>query len=51
LCDSYSATIFAARGWVFGAKLSDKDIADFGVLRGDAMATNFGTKIGMTGFV
>ena len=30
------------RGWVFGVKLSDEDIADFEVLRDVAMATIFG---------
>ena len=31
-------------------KLSDEDIADFEVLRNVATATNFGTKIAITGF-
>ena len=43
--------LFDSRGWVFGFKLSDKDIADFAVPRDVAMATNFGTKIAITGFV
>jgi len=38
-------------GWIFGVKLSDKDIADFEVLRDVAMATNFGSKIAITCFV
>jgi len=38
-------------GWVFRGKLSDEDIADFQVLGNVAMATNFGTKIAITGFV
>jgi len=37
--------------WVFGVKLSDEDIADFGILRDVASATNFATKIAITGFV
>jgi len=36
---------------VFGVQLSDEDIAVFGVLMDDAMATNIGTKIAITGFV
>jgi len=39
-----SDTLFDSRGWVFGAKLSDKDIAEIDYLRVVAMATNFGTK-------
>ena len=38
-------TLFDSRGWVFGVKLSDDDIADIECLRVIAMATNFGTKI------
>jgi len=34
--------LFDSRGWVVGAKLSDEDIADFGVLWDIAMATIFG---------
>jgi len=37
--------------WVFGVKLSDEDIAEIECLRVIAMATNFGTKIAITGFV
>ena len=33
---------FDSRGWVVGAKLSDEDIADFGVLWDVAMSTIFG---------
>jgi len=33
-----SDTLFDSRGWVFGVKLSDEDIADFEVLRDVAMA-------------
>jgi len=38
---------------VFGVKLSDEDIdiADFEILRNIAMATNFGTKIAIIGFM
>jgi len=36
-----SDTLFDSRGWVFGVKLSDEDIADFDVLRVVAMATIF----------
>jgi len=38
-------TLFDSRGWVFGVKLSDDDIAEIECLRDVAMATNFGTKI------
>ena len=34
--------LFDFRGWVFGVKLSDEDIADFEVQRDVAMATIFG---------
>ena len=37
-----SDTLFDSRGWVFGAKLSNEDIAVFEVLRDVAMATIFG---------
>jgi len=37
-----SDTLFDCRGWVFGVKLSDEDIADFEVLRDFAMTTIFG---------
>jgi len=40
-----SDTMFGYRGWVFGVKLSDEDIAEIGCLRVVTMATNFGTKI------
>ena len=50
-CVIASGTIFDSWGWAFGVKLSDEDIADFEVLRKVAMATNFGTKIAVTGFV
>ena len=32
-CTIASDTLFDSRGWVFGVKLSDEDIADFEVLR------------------
>jgi len=50
-CVIANGTIFDSRGWVFGIKLSDEDIADLEVLSDVAMATNFGTKIAITGFV
>jgi len=37
-----SITLFDCRGWVFGVKLSDEDIANFGLLRDVVMATIFG---------
>jgi len=37
--------------WVFGVKLSDEDIADIECLRVVAVATNFETKVAITGFV
>jgi len=48
-----SHTIFDSTGGFLlcGVKLSDEYIADFKVLRDVAMATNFGTKIALTGFV
>jgi len=46
-----SDTLFDSRGWVFGVKLSDKNIAEIECLRLVAMATNFVTKIAITGFV
>ena len=50
-CVMANSTIFDSRGWVFGVRLSDEDIADFEVLRDVAKATSFGTKIAVTGFV
>jgi len=41
-CMIASDTLFNSRGWVFGVKLSNKDINDFEVLRDVAMATIFG---------
>jgi len=37
-----SDTLFDSRGWVFGVKLSNEDIAVFEVLKDVAMATIFG---------
>jgi len=37
-----SDTLFDSRGWVFGFKRSDEDIADFEVLRDVAIATIYG---------
>ena len=52
-CVIASDTLFDSRGWVFGAKLSDEDIAYFEVLKDIAMATIFwlsiyGVHIGAT---
>jgi len=38
-------------GVVFGVNLSNDNIAKIEGLRGIAMATNFGTKIAITGFM
>jgi len=46
-----SDTLFDSRGWVFGDRLSNEDMAQIEGLRDVAMATNFGTKIAITGFV
>ena len=40
-----SDTQFDSRGWVFGVKLSDEDLAEIEFQRVVAMATNFRTKI------
>ena len=40
-CTIVSSTIFDSRGWVFGVKLSDEELADFEVLEDVAMATIF----------
>ena len=50
-CMIASDTQFDSRGWVFGVKLSDEDIAEIECQRVVAMATNFGTKIAITGFM
>ena len=41
-CVIANGTMFDSRGWVFGIKLSDEDIADIEVLRHVVMATIFG---------
>jgi len=41
-CMIASDTRFDSKGWVFGVKLSDADIADFEVLRDVAIVTIFG---------
>jgi len=43
--------IFDSRGRFSGVKLSDEDIAEIECLRVVALATNFGTKIAINGFV
>jgi len=43
--------LFDSRGWVFGDKLSDEDIAETECLRVIAMATCLGLKMLLTGFV
>ena len=50
-CMIASDTQFESRGWVFGVKLSDEDIAEIECQRVVAMATNFGTKLLLTGCV
>ena len=49
-CRIASDMLFDSRGWVFGVKLSDEDIAEIKCLRVVATETNFGTKIAI-GFV
>ena len=46
-----SNSLFTVEGGGFGVKRSDEDIAEIEDLRDVSMATNFGTKIGITGFV
>jgi len=50
-CMIASDTLFDSRGWVFVVKLSLEDIAGNECLNIVAMATNYGTKIAITGFV
>ena len=50
-CVTASGTIFDSRSGFSGSSYPDEDIADFEVLRDVAMATSFGTKIVITGFV
>ena len=40
-CMIASDTLFDCRGWVFGVKLSDDDIADFEVLKGRCHGDHF----------
>jgi len=44
-CMRASDTQSDSRGWVFGVKLSDEDIAKIECQRVVAMVTNFGTKV------
>ena len=46
-----SNTLFDSRGWVLGVKLSKENIVEVECIRVVAMATNFETKIAITGFV
>ena len=46
-----SDSLFDSRGQVFGVKLSNEDTAEIEGLRDVDMATNFGTKSAITGFV
>jgi len=50
-CVIASGAIFDSRGGFSGSSYPDEDIADFEVLRDVDMATSFGTKIVITGFV
>ena len=50
-CMIASDMVFDSRGWVFGDKLSNEDIAEIEGLRDVAVVTNFGTKIAITGFL
>jgi len=44
-----SDTLFDYRGWVFGVKLYNEDIAKIDGLRDVATATNFGTTLAANG--
>ena len=44
-------SLFDSRGRFSGVKLSNEDTAEIEGLRDVAMATNFGTKSAITGFV
>ena len=49
---SYAGVVIVdVRTYVFGVKLSNEDIPEIEGLRYVGMATNFGTKIAITGFV
>jgi len=49
MIDLTSDKLFGSYGWVFGAMLSDEDIAVIESLRDVATATNSGSKIAITG--
>jgi len=49
-CMISSDTLFDYRGWVFGDKLSNEDIAVIEGLKDVAMETNFGTTLAANGF-
>jgi len=48
-CMIASDTLFDYRGWVFGVKLYNEDIAKIDGLRDVATATNFGTTLAANG--
>ena len=48
-CMTASDTLFDSRGWVFGDKLSNEDIAAIEGLRDVCMATSFGTTLAANG--
>ena len=50
-CMIASDTLLDSMGWVFWVKLCDENIVEIERLRFVATATNFGTKIAITGFV
>jgi len=50
-CIIANDTLFDSRQWIFGVKLFDENIVKIECLRVIAIATNFGTKIAITGFV
>ena len=50
-CMIASDTLCLILGWVCGVKVSDEDIAKIECLKVVAMATSFGTKIAVTGFL
>ena len=49
-CMIASDMVFDSRGWVFGDKLSNEDIAEIEGLRDVAMETNCGTALAANGF-
>ena len=48
-CMIASDTLFDSRGWVFGDRLSNEDIAEIKSLRVVTMATNFETILAANG--